>query len=99
MVGHPGRIELLPQPFQLSSVRDRQREVVEPDTERVEPIGSTCLLGRTEEGDEHAVRIQEHRPWRLPQEPEAERVDVEALGPGKVANPKPQGDSKIDSGW
>src|SRR5258706_16428609 len=89
MVRPPSRVELLPQPLQLSGVRDRQREVIEPDAERVEPIGSTRLLARAEEGDSQAVRVDDHCRWRLPHEPEPERVDVEALGLGQIADPEP----------
>ena len=59
VVGHPSRVELLPQPLQLSGVRDRQRKVIEPDAESVEPIGSTRLLARAEEGDRQAVRVDD----------------------------------------
>jgi hypothetical protein len=36
------------------------------------------------------VRVDEHCRWRLPHEQEPERVDVEALGWGQIADPEPQ---------
>src|SRR5215469_11339311 len=64
--------------------------MVESHTEGIEPIVSACLLSRAEKCNEHAVRIHEQRPWCLPNEPESECVDVEALGLVEIADPEPE---------
>jgi hypothetical protein len=51
-------------------------------------IGCLCLLSRSKEHDRQAVRIEKRRPWRLPLEPEAERIDVETFGAGQITDPE-----------